>query len=1358
MVNDTRDSTPEAEEPAASAAALPFCLVGIGASAGGLEAFMEMMAAIPVDTGMAYVLVLHLPPEHDSMLPEILGRVSHIPVVEAGNDMQVKCDCAYVLPAGSDVEVHDGLLVLTPRDSGPGRYRPVDRFLRSIAATQGHKAVGVILSGTGSDGTLGIQEIKAVGGMTFAQDVTAKQQSMPQTAIATGAVDFVLSPRDIALELARIARHPFVASAPQPAELGADFDLEPVLAILRERVGVDFSPYKPATLYRRIARRIVLHRLDGVTEYLRMLGSSPAEADALYRDILINVTSFFRNPGAFDVLKAEVFPSLTANRSRHDALRVWTLGCSTGEEAYSVAMAYAEFVESSGCTVPMQLFGTDLNEAAIDKARSGVYSSAMAQDVGAERLQRFFVETDSGYRIAKSIREMCVFARHNVLTDPPFSRMDLVSCRNLLIYIGAEMQRKIIPTVHYGLRDQGYLWLGTSETVGLHRDLFELRNARFKIYAKIAPRERTVPARPSASRTVPSVDPRAVRAPETQTAASDYADADRLLMARYAPPSLLVRDDLEIVQYRGNTAPYLALSPGKASLNLLRMLREELVLGVRSAFERARREEMPARQEGLRFGVNGTERIVNVEVVPVRSGLDRAQLFMVLFEEPVRPADAPPSPESAAPAVKSPDEQEIARLKQELAATREYLQSVIEQQDAANEELQLASEEVQSANEELQSINEELETSKEEVQSSNEELATVNDELHARNAELTQTNNDLTNLLSSVQTAIVMVGPSMRIRRYTPVAGKLLNLIPTDVGRPLTDIKLNIDLPELDTLVAMAMESMQPHGRELKDRQGRWYLLRVWPYRTLDNKIDGAVVILTDVDALKRSEQVLMQRTELLNKVHEPIIMWEPGGAITYWNNAAEATYGFTREQAVGRKEHELLMTSPPLESFSEELLDRGEWHGELVHTRRDGQKVIIESSMVVVTEPDGRKLVVEANRAITERKEADRILRRAADDLVTADRHKDEFLAMLAHELRNPLAPLRNVVSFLKAPAARDEDKRKALDIMERQIGSMARLIDDLLDVSRITLSQIELRPERIELGAAMRRVAEQNASYFDLRKQSLQFQLPRGELYVNADPVRLEQVIGNLLNNASKYTPIGGEIVLMLREAAVEAGQASDKREAVISVKDNGIGIAPDKRPYVFDLFMRATRSIDQQYGGLGVGLTLVRRLAELHGGTVEARSAGLGQGSEFIVRLPLAPAAQDANAAAPKRPRFKTPKRRILIVDDNADIVESMAMNLKLANHEVEVADSGEQALAAAVRFDPDVIFMDIGMPGMDGYELARRLRQKPIESRAALVALTGFGHDEAKERARLAGLTDYLVKPASDEDINRVLARL
>ncbi|HYC47661.1 MAG TPA: chemotaxis protein CheB [Burkholderiales bacterium] len=1354
----SEDNAAPLPDTAGREAPLSFCVVGIGASAGGVEALTEILKGLRKDIGMAFVLMLHLPADHESKLAEILARVSPIPIAEAHDGMPIAPNRAYVLPAGVDAKITQGCLTLSRRTSAAGHHLPIDDFFRSLAKHQGQRAIGVVLSGSAPDGNVGIQDIKAAGGITFAQDDTARYTQMPRSAIATGAVDFVLPPEEIAHELGRIASHPLVANdGTNDSEAGDNAllpDIEPVLHVLRDTMNVDFSQYKRNTLQRRIARRMVLHRLEGTKQYLNMLRTNPVEAEALYQDLLINVTSFFRNPGAFEVLKSEVFPALTQDRSRHEPVRVWVLACSTGEEAYSVAMAYSEYVEAAGRSIPLQLYATDLNPVGIEKARRGVYAKGAVQGVSPERLRRFFVQVDGHYHVVKRVRDLCVFARHNVLTDTPFSRMDLVSCRNMLIYLGTELQQKVLPVMHYALRDRGYLFLGASETTGAYRELFELRNAHYKIYAKRATDHRVQLGINAQVIGIRSEGAGGVRGADAAALAADpHAELDRMLLSRYAPASVLVTGDLEILQYRGNTASFLAPAPGRATLNLLKMVRQELVLGVRAAVEAAKRGEAPSRQENLRFIADGVERRVNIEAIPVRAGLQAANVFLVLFEEP-QGERAPTQPERAEQ-TRHEAGQEIERLRQELAATREYLQSVIEQQEASNEELQSANEEVQSSNEELQSINEELQTSNEEVQSANEELATVNDELHARNAELAQSNNDLLNLFSSVQLAIVMLDANLRIRRYTPMAEKLLNLMPTDVGRPLSSgIKSGLEIPGIDKLVCEVIESMATRELEVQDRDGHWYLLRVRPYRTLENRIDGALIVLVDVDSLKRSEEALRQQTELLNQAHEPIVMWELNGATIYWNRAAEETYGFTREQALGRKVHELLMTQPPPAAFIEELRAHGHWTGELVHTRRDAQKIIVESRMVLVGDARGRTLVVEANRPITERKESERVLRRLADDLVTADRNKDEFLAMLGHELRNPLAPVRNALGLLRSDAAEPADKRRALEIMDRQIGNMARLIDDLLDVSRITLSQIELRKARVNVVAEVARIVDENAGELRARDQRLRLSLPHDPIHVDADVVRLEQVFANLLNNAAKYTPHGGAIAVSVEEAPARDGDGGSPREVLIRVRDNGIGIASDKLPRVFDMFMRATRSMAQEQGGLGLGLTLVKRLVELHGGSVEAHSEGLGKGSEFVVRLPSA--AGRAKSATDSAQPAQLTERRVLVVDDNPDSAESMARLLALAGHAVEFAGSGAEALAIAARMRPEVMLIDVSMPEMNGYDLARALHQRGLAGDALLVAVSGYGDPASRKKAIEAGFDDYLVKPAGAADLNRVLA--
>ncbi len=631
---------PETPGTEATAEASPlFPVVGVGASAGGLEAFTQMLGALPVDTGMAFVLVQHLAPKHASLLAELLSRTTAMPVAEIEDGARVEPDRVYVIPPDCDLVMAQGCLELIPREAARGQHHPIDLFLRSLAADRQERAIGVVLSGNATDGTLGLKEIKAEGGITFAQDDTAQQSSMPRSAVATGCVDFVLSPAAIGREIGRLARHPHLARTPR-ARRGSpagEPDLQGILEILYKATGVDFSHYKTGTLLRRVTRRMILHKIQRMPDYERLLRQSSAEVEALHQDVLIPVTRFFRDPEALAALRAAVLPRWVKDRSRGEPLRVWSLGCSTGEEAYSLAISFVELAEATGSPLPVQVFATDLNASGIEKARAGVYPKSIALDVSPERLRRCFAEVDGSYRISKTIRDLCVFARHNVLTDPPFSQMDLISCRNLLIYLEPALQQKVLPLLHYALKPDGLLWLGNSESIGSYRELFEAADAKHKIYVK-KPAVRPVAFGPAAG----EARARGRSSPAPRRPQPAWADvqkeADRILLARYVPPSVLVNADLEILQFRGDTGPYLAPAPGKASLNLLRMVRPALEAGLRAAILRARKTNATVREEALPLHGEDGGRGVDLEVVPVPSGPAGEGGFLILFEKPPPPA------------------------------------------------------------------------------------------------------------------------------------------------------------------------------------------------------------------------------------------------------------------------------------------------------------------------------------------------------------------------------------------------------------------------------------------------------------------------------------------------------------------------------------------------------------------------------------------------------------------------------------------------------------------------------------------------------------------------------------------------
>jgi len=848
----------------------------VGASAGGLEAFTQLLRALPADTGMAFVLVQHLDPRHQSMLTSLLAKATGMPIRQVEEGMRVEPDHVYVIPPNASMAIEGGVLRLLPRAEFRGRHMPVDFFMRALAADQQGRAIGVILSGTASDGALGMAAIKAEGGITFAQDQrTAKYDGMPRAAVAAGCVDFVLPPDGIARELVRIARHPYLIEpdlpAPVEAAPGHDSEIGGIFQLLRAVADVDFTHYKPPTIRRRISRRMILHKIESLALYLTYLRDHPDEVSALYNDILITVTGFFRDREAFKALKTRVFPHLGENRPPDSPIRLWVPGCATGEEAYSLAIAILEFLGARASSTPLQIFATDISEPAIEKARAGIYPENIALDVSPERLRRFFVRVDGGYQIAKSVRDMCIFARQNLVKDPPFSKLDLISCRNVLIYLGPTLQKRVMTVFHYALRTGRFLLLGSSETMTTYSDLFTLADGKHKIYTR----------RPTPTRTHVEVvfgEYRVERPLETARKAAEEAarssqdvqrEADRLVLDRFAPSGVIVNDHLEILQFRGRTSPFLEPAPGAASLSLLKMAREGLLFDLRTAIFKARKENHPVRKEGLQILSNGQVVHLNLEVVPLPGVTASQRCFLVLFQE-VAPAPARAVPAAKTRAGRKEEARETSRLQHELAATKDNLQSIIEEQEATNEELKSANEEILSSNEELQSTNEELETAKEELQSSNEELTTVNEELQNRNLELSQANDDLNNLLASVKIPVLMLGNDLRIRRFTPAAEKLLNLISTDLGRPITDIQPNITVPGLEQIVVAVIESASAREMEAQDHEGRWYSLQIRPYKTSENRIDGVVLALIDIDAPKRAQATLLeQQAELERRVQE---------------------------------------------------------------------------------------------------------------------------------------------------------------------------------------------------------------------------------------------------------------------------------------------------------------------------------------------------------------------------------------------------------------------------------------------------------------------------------------------------------
>lgn len=912
-----------------------FPIVGIGASAGGMQAFEAFFSGIPANNkepGMAFVLVQHLSRDHKSILSELMRHYTRMQVFEVTDGMVVRPNCAYIIPPNRDMSLTNGILYLLEPTLARGVRLPIDFFFRSLAQDQRDRAICIVLSGTGSDGTLGARAVKGEGGMVMAQTpATAEYDGMPRSAIATGVVDFVLSPDQMMSKLIAFASRAFTPSlvprspqSPDPAN-----GLERIFLLLRAQTGHDFSQYKRNTILRRIARRMAVHQIDKMEDYLRYLQLTREEVDALFRDLLIGVTNFFRDAEIFDEIRKQVLPLLTEGRSPESVIRVWVPGCSTGEEAYSLAILLRERMLERKESFKVQIFATDIDREAIDHARAGVYPSSIIADVSPERLAQFFSPEDPdghAYRINRDIRDMLVFSEHDLIQDPPFSKLDLISCRNLLIYMGPELQKKLMPLFHYALNPGGILVLGSSESVGDSAKLFATLNSSAKIFRRKpgdSGQQRLTLATTFPSATGSEIVRQASGSPRSDGRLPLQEIAVRALLAHYSPVGALVSEHGDILYLLGRTGRYLEPTPGEASLNIFRMARPGLRGDLTIALHKAVSRGVPIRSPGLQVKDDNKLTVVDLTVLPVPANLEGTiprDLFLVLFEEKVPVEDLRHLPEPAVDAdnqadARGPDmDAYILRLKEELRGKDEYLQTTIEELETSNEELRSAHEEMQSVNEEMQSTNEELETSKEELQSLNEELATVNSELQAKVLDLSHSNNDMVNLLSGTGIATIFVDRQLCILRFTPSIAALINLIEADVGRPVDQIRSRlISYDNLAADVKGVLDSLDAREREVQTISGEWYLLRIRPYRTLENVIDGAVITFTDISILKKA-QAALRDSEALRRLavvvrdsRDAILVQDLTGQILAWNPGAQRMYGWTEAEALGMNVRKLM-------------------------------------------------------------------------------------------------------------------------------------------------------------------------------------------------------------------------------------------------------------------------------------------------------------------------------------------------------------------------------------------------------------------------------------------------------------------
>lgn len=1169
----------------------PPIVVGVGASAGGLEALTELLSHLPGDTGLAFVLIQHLDPTHESHLAELLSRASKMPVSEVKTGTRTEANHVYVIPPKCNLGISDGVLETSPRPDS-GRNMPVDSFLRALAADRGSNALGVILSGTASDGTLGLQAIKAAGGITFAQEMrTAKYDGMPASAIAAGVVDFILPPAGIARQLVAFARDARVPGEPRTAtEHSEETELARILRLVRSTTGVDFTHYKHSTLQRRIKRRMALRGFEKLEDYSRELERNRDEVKVLCEGFFVTVTAFFREPAVFEELKKRVFPALAANRGPEDPIRIWVAGCSTGEEAYSIAICLAEFLEEAELSLPFEVFATDISETAITRARAGTYADAALANVSPQRLARFFTRTERAHQIAKGIRDACVFAAHNVAQDPPFSRLDLISCCNVLIYLGPVLQRKVLSTLHYALKPTGFLLLGPSESIGSLSESFQQMEKTHKIYCM----------RPDAGApSLPLSEGRGVdgrmdvreRVAEGQASLDVQKEADRLVLAEHGPPGAIVDDDMNIVQVRGRTAPYLELSPGEPTNNLLKMAREGLIVALGKAIRAARETNAIAREDGFRIEGNGQLREVAIQVFPFTgSAASKERYFLVLFEETERHGGSP-----APPDLTTHDGQGSDRLRRELAATKEYLQSIVDDKATTLEELR-------AANEEAQAGNEELETAQEELESANEELKTLNEDLKTSNVELNHVNRDLGNLLESISIPLVMVGRDLRIRRFTRAMEPMLNLIASDVGRSITDLQPQMELPNLRRLLLDAMEGGDRKPRDVRDSHGRWYSLRVLPSVGQDGRIDGAVLMLIDIDAARRG---LDFAEAIVETVREPLVILNQNLQVMKANRAFYETF-----QAVPKETEERLIYDlgngqwniPKLRELLENILPaRSTFRDfEVTHEfEHVGRKVMLLNASEIFNPNAQARTILLAIEDVTDRKQAE-------DALKATNAELQHFAYALTHDLQEPLRMVVNFSQLLGRNYAGklDQEADKLISYSVEGALRIESLLKGLLSYWEVSGREHDAFAPT-DCGAVLAKALA-----------NLQTAISQSGAIVTSDPlptvvaeeIMLTQLFQNLISNSIKY-----------RSAETPRIHVSAEREKEgwrFAVRDNGIGIDPQDASRVFGMFRRLHGN---EIPGTGIGLALCKKIVERKGGRIWVESEA-GRGATFKFTIPI------------------------------------------------------------------------------------------------------------------------------------------
>lgn len=1317
-------------------------VVGVGASAGGLESLELMFDAMPKDCGFAFVIVQHLSPDFKSLMGELLARHTNMAIYRVENGMTVQPNSLYLIPPNQDMIVSGGRLLLTERAAAQTLSLPIDRFFRSLASDFGHQSVAIVLSGTGSDGSRGVPAIHEAGGLVIVQSPeSAKFDGMPGSAIETQMVDVIVKPEEIADVLMDYSTHRNRDAFRNKASASAS-SLELIFQALHRRHHIDFSHYKPTTIGRRVKRRIEMdNTIDDMAKYAQRLDDDVEELDQLYRDLLIGVTKFFRDVGPFETLANDVLPKMMSELPPGSEFRVWIAACATGEEAYSIAILVDECMRELKLDLEVKIFATDIHKKSIRRANHGTYPVESLQEMTPERRQRYFTEVEEGYLISPKIRKMVVFAPQNLIKDPPFTRLSLVTCRNFLIYLLPSSQKKVISLFHFGLRSGGVMMLGSSESPGALTDDFETIHEKHRIFRK-KDDSNSVPGlyglslRPQETRFAER--PKQQFSPESREKLANMEE----LLGQFMPAAIVIDQNKRVLQLYGGAGKYLSLTDGNVSTNLLDLVDDDLKLAVVGAIQRVNKQGEPVCYDSLQLKTPDGPQSIKLTVAPI--GAERKSGQFVISLEPLSDGLAVKDFDTTL-RIKLDDvsKAQLGNLERELRHTKENLQASVEEMETSNEELQATNEELIASNEELQSTNEEL-------HSVNEELFTVNSEYQRKILELTEMTNDFENLLTSTEVHTLFLDEDLCVRKFTPRIAEVFHLLPHDLGRDISAFVHSINCEDLNEKAKKVLESGEVWEEHVQDSKDQQFLMRVLPYRAHEETA-GVVLTLIDISSLVEAQGAAVEERERFERAikanRDGTWDWpDLSSEQMWWSPTCYTLLGFEAD------------TFPSLHS---EWLKRihPDDRAKIVATTLPSQdRCYVEVHQVFEYRMKHRSGEYRwyCHRAIVDYDESGKAVRMTGSVADIQDRKKaelfanegirlrDNFLSMLSHELRNPMGAVLNAVESLEAEHEKGQESHpQETRVIGRQTRHMARLLDDLLDVARFGRGEIEFRKEVVDLSELADAAIEATGYELESKQQKLTCSIPSNPLRVLGDPARLTQAQINLIVNASKFSDPEQEIKYSIR---------LEGEEAVISVADFGLGI-PDKiLDSIFDLFVQSEETLDRSKGGMGVGLSLARTIVEAHQGLISVASDGPGQGSTFEIRLPTTtlPSESKKNKDVKVQGGCK-----VLLVEDNRDALNMLAKSFRRRGFEVATAEDGLDALVRFDEFVPEVAVIDIGLPKMNGYEVAKKIRSNQLWDGKLLVALTGYGQNSERDAILNAGFDHHLVKPLNFSVLNDLI---